>query len=153
MGAFEALLELHNVLRSIPPALPEAASWAVRTTSLGCKVFTRSEAVTALALMAANSGRDPFQFALLSGRIGWGTPLASQGISDLKIQREGIWKSRTSMEYVKEAGEGANLVFAAHAQRRIRVATRKNVSVIRLALWYECQIAQQKRERCYQNSG
>ena len=54
MGAFEALLELLN---DIPPATTDGgAPLAVRTTSLGWKLFTRSEVVTALRLMAASSG-------------------------------------------------------------------------------------------------
>ena len=52
MGAFEALLELLNVYHQLPGGAP----LTVRNTSLGCKVFTRSEAVTLLRLMVANSG-------------------------------------------------------------------------------------------------
>ena len=55
MGAFEALLELLNVY----PQLPGGVPWAVRTTFLGCKVFTRSEAVPVLRLMVASSSRCP----------------------------------------------------------------------------------------------
>ena len=75
-----------------------------------------SEAVKALRLMVASSGRDPMQFALHSGRIGGATQLASQGISELRIQRAGRWRSRAFMAYVREVGEGANLVSAALAK-------------------------------------
>ena len=44
--------------------------------SLGRKVFTRTEAVIALRLMVASSGRDPMQFARYSGRIGEGHPVS-----------------------------------------------------------------------------
>ena len=85
MEAFEALLELLNV----NPQLPEWAPLTVRITSLGWEVFPRREAVTVLRLMAVSGGRDPMQFALHSGRIGGGTHFASQGISELQIQRGG----------------------------------------------------------------
>ena len=134
MGAFEALLELLNVYHQLPGGAP----LTVRNTSLGCKVFTRSEAVTLLRLMVANSGRDPMQFALHSGRTGGATQLASQGISESLIQRAGRWESRAFMAYMREAWEGANLVSAALVKRRIRVAGGKYVSGIRLALWCEC---------------
>ena len=52
MGTFEALLELLNVY----PQLPRGAPLTVRSTSLGWKVFSRTEAVTALRLMVASSG-------------------------------------------------------------------------------------------------
>ena len=112
MGAFEALLELLNVY----PLLPAEAPLTVRSTPFGWKVFTRTEAVAALRFMVGSSGRDPMQFALHSGRIGGGTQLASQGISELQIQRAGRWKSRAFMTYVREAGEGANSVSAALAK-------------------------------------
>ena len=83
MGAFEALLELLNVY----PQLPGGAPLTVRRTSLGCNMFTRTEAVTVLRFMVARSGRDPMQFWLHSERIGGGTQLASRGISELQIQR------------------------------------------------------------------
>ena len=72
--------------------------------------------MTALRLTVGCSGRDPMQFALHSGRIGGGTQLAAQGISELQIQRAGRWKSRGFMAYVREAGEGAEVVSAALAQ-------------------------------------
>ena len=53
MGAFEALLEPLNAY----PHLPGGAPVTVRNTLLGWKVFTRTEAVTALRLMLASSGR------------------------------------------------------------------------------------------------
>ena len=112
MGAFQALLELLDVY----PQLPGAAPLTVRNTSLRWKVFTSDEAVTALTLMVASSGRDPMQIALYSGRVGGATPLASQGVSELQIQRAGRWKSRAFMAYAREAGEGANLVSAALAK-------------------------------------
>ena len=62
------------------------------------------------------SGRDPMQFALHSGRIGGGTQIAAQGISELQIQRAGRWKSRAFVTYVREAGEGAEAVSAALAR-------------------------------------
>ena len=111
-GAFEVLLELLDV----HPQLPGEAPLTVRATSRGWKVFTRTEAFTALRLMIGCSGRDPMQFALHSGRIGEGTQLAAQGISELQIKRAGRWKSRAFVSYVREAGEGAEVVPAALAQ-------------------------------------
>ena len=93
MGAFQVLLEL----RDVHPHLPREAPLTVRATSRGWKVFTRTEAVTALRLMVGCSGRDPMQFAHHSGRIGGGTQVAAQGISELQIQRAGRWKSRAFM--------------------------------------------------------
>jgi len=112
MGAFETLLELLDVY----PLLPAEAPLTVRSTPVGWQVFTRTEAVAALRLMVGSSGRDPMQFALHSGRIGGATQLASQGISELQIQRAGRWKSRAFMTYVREAGEGANSVSVALAK-------------------------------------
>ena len=112
MGAFEALLELLNVY----PQLPGGAPLTVRNTSLGWKVFTRSEAVTALRLIVVSSGRDSMQLALHAGKSGGGTQLASQGISELKIKRAGRWKSRAFVAYVREAWEGTNVVSAALAK-------------------------------------
>ena len=71
MGAFEVLLELLDV----HPQLPGEAPLTARATSRDWKVFTRTEAVTALRLMVGYSGRDPMQFALHSGRIGGGHPV------------------------------------------------------------------------------
>ena len=84
MGAFKALTELLNVYRQLPGGGP----LTVRSTSRGCKVFTSTEAVTALRLMAASSGRDPMQCALHSGRIGGCTQRASQGISAYSARRK-----------------------------------------------------------------
>ena len=112
MGPFEVLLELLDV----HPQLPGEAPLTVRATSGGWKVFTRAEALTALWLMVGCSGRGPMQFALHSGRIGGGTQLAAQGMSELQIQRKGRWKSRAFMTYGREAGEGAEVVSAALAQ-------------------------------------
>ena len=111
IGAFEALLELLNTC----PQLPRGGPLTVRNTSLGWNV-TRSNVVMALRLMVASSVRDPTQFALHSGRIGGATQLASLGISELQIRRAGRWKSRAFTAYVREAGEGANLVSAALAK-------------------------------------
>ena len=78
MGAFEVLLELLVV----HPHLPVEAPLTVRATSQGQKVFTGTQAVTALRLMVGCSGRDPLQFALHSGGKGGATQLAVQGISE-----------------------------------------------------------------------
>ena len=110
--AFEALLELLDVY----PLLPAEAPLAVRSTPLGWKAFTRTEAVAALRFMVGSISRDPMQFALHFGRIGGGTQLASQGISELQIQRARRWKSRAFMAYVEEAGEGVSSVSAAFAK-------------------------------------
>ena len=64
-GAFEAVLELLDV----HPQLPGEAPLTARLTPGGWRVFTRTEAVAALRLMVANSGRDPAKYALNSGRI------------------------------------------------------------------------------------
>ena len=89
-GGFEVLLELLDV----HPQLPGGTPLTVRATSRDGKVFTRTEAVTALRLMVGCSGRGPMQFALHSGRIREATQLAAQGISESQIQRAGRWKSR-----------------------------------------------------------
>ena len=115
MGAFEALLEL----LSVHPQLPGRAPLTTGSTSGGWKVFTRSEAVAALRLMVGSSGRDPMQFALHSRRIGGATQVATQGLSDLQIQRAGRWKSRAFMTYVKEAEEGRGDLHYTRPKRRI----------------------------------
>ena len=114
VGAFEALLELLDV----HPQLSSESPLTTRLTSQGWKPFTRTEAVAALRLMVGSSGRDPAQYALHSGRIGGATQLAAQGVSELQIQRAGRWKSRAFMTYVRDAGEGADIVSAALAQPR-----------------------------------
>lgn len=112
VGAFEAIVELLDV----HPRLPRGAPLMTRRTSAGWKVVTRAEAVVALRMMVACTGRDPAQFALHSGRIGGATQLAAQGMSELQIQRAGRWKSRAFMVYVREAGEGAKAVSVALAR-------------------------------------
>ena len=112
MGAFEALFELLDVY----PLLPAEAPLTTRSTPLGWKVSTRTEAVTALRFKISSIGRDNMQFALHSGRIGGGTQLVFQGTSEWKIQRSGRWKSRAFMTSVKEAGEGTSSVAAALAK-------------------------------------
>lgn len=109
LGAFEAIVELLNLY----PHLPGGAPLMTRRTVKGWKVVTRAEALVALRMMVACSGRDPTQYALHSGRIGGATQLAAQGMSELQIQRAGRWKSRAFMVYVKDAGEGAEAVTAA----------------------------------------
>ena len=73
-------------------------------------MITRAEAVVALRMMAASAGKNPAHFAFHSGRIGAATKLATQGMSELKIQRAGRWKSRAFMVYMRDAGEGARKV-------------------------------------------
>lgn len=113
LGAFEALVELLNV----HPSLPGRAPLMTRLTTAGWKVVTRSEAVAALRMMVACTGKDPAQYALHSGRIGGATQLAAQGMSDMQIQRAGRWKSRAFMVYVREAGEGEQKVSAVLAEK------------------------------------
>ena len=62
MGSFEAPLELLNVY----PLIPAEAPLTVRSTPLGWKAFTRTEAVAALRFMVGSIGRDPMQFVLHS---------------------------------------------------------------------------------------
>lgn len=112
VGAFEAIIELLNV----HPSLPAGAPLMTRLAVTGWKVVTRTEAVVALRMMVASVGRNPAHFALHSGRIGGATQLAAQGLSELQIQRAGRWKSRAFMAYVREAGEGAEMVSAALAR-------------------------------------
>ena len=88
----------------------------MRSTSGEWKVFARSEAVAALRLMISSSGKNPMQFALHSGRIGGGTQLAAQGVSDLQVQRAGRWKSRVFMTYVREAGQEADAASTSFVQ-------------------------------------
>ena len=109
MGAFEARLELRDVY----PRTPAEAPLTARSTPLGWKLFSRTEAVAALRFMVGRIGRDHMQFALHSGKIVGATQLASQGISELQTQRAERWKSRAFMTYVKDAGEGASAVSAA----------------------------------------
>ena len=116
MGAFEVLLELLDVR----PQLPGGAPLTVRATSRGWKFTTRTDAVTALRLMAGCTVETPpcsLRY-IHSGRIGGGTQLAAQGTSQLQIQRAGRWKSGIFMTHVREAGEGAEVVSAALAQTR-----------------------------------
>ena len=77
---------------------------------LGSKVVARSEATRALRLLVSSVGRNPEEFALHSGRIGGATHLASQGASEIQIQRAGRWKSLAFMVYVRAGGEGAKFV-------------------------------------------
>ena len=49
-----------------------------RSTPTGWKVVTRAEAVVALRMMVACTGRNPAHFALHSGRIGGTTQLVSR---------------------------------------------------------------------------
>ena len=123
MGAFQVLL----VLLDVHPQLPGEAPLTVRATSRGWKVFTRTEAVVGC------SGRDPIQFALYSGRIGGGTQLAAQVISELQIQRAGKCKPRVFFTYAREAGEGAKVVSAALAQTQKFLLVR----LAQVALWCE----------------
>ena len=81
MGAFKAVVGLLDV----HPQLPREAPLMIRGTSFEWRVFNRPEAVAALRLMVGSSGRDPMQFALHSGKIGEGTQLAAQGLSELQI--------------------------------------------------------------------
>ena len=88
-----------------------------RSTPTGWAVVTRAEAVVMLRMMVACTGSNPAHFALHSGRIGGATQLAAQGMSELQIQRAGRWKSRAFMVYIREAGEGAEMVSAALARK------------------------------------
>ena len=88
-GAFKALLELLNeyLQRGIP--------LTVRSTSLGWKVLTRAEVVTALILTVASSGSDPMQFALHSGRTGDANQLGRKASrNDKLIEQEGGSRGR-----------------------------------------------------------
>ena len=58
---------------------------------LRSKVVSRSEATRALRVLVSTVGRIPEEFALHSGRIGGATHLASQGASEIQIQRAGRW--------------------------------------------------------------
>ena len=58
MGALEALLELLYVY----PLPPAEAPLTVRSTPLGWKAFTKTEAVAALRFMVGSIGRYPMQF-------------------------------------------------------------------------------------------
>ena len=109
VGAFEALVELLDD----HPRLPGGTPLMTRRTASGWRVITWTEAVVALRMMAASAGKNPAQFALHTGRIGEPTELAAQGMTELHIQRAGRWKSRASMVYVRDAGEGAQKVSAA----------------------------------------
>ena len=72
--------------------------------------------------MVGSIDRDPMQFTLHSGKIG-ATQLASQGISELQIQRAGRWKSRAFMTYVKDAGKGEAPFLLLSQKRRISFVT------------------------------
>ena len=103
VGAFEALVALLDA----HPRLRGGAPLMSKRTASGWKVITRIEAVVALRMMTASAGKNLAQFALHSGRIGEATKLATQGMSELQLQRAGRWKSRAFMVYVRDAGEGA----------------------------------------------
>ena len=111
-GAFELLLDLLDV----HPLLERVSPLTVRLTPQSWKASTRTKAVSAMRLMIASSGRDPAQYALVSGIIGGATQLAAQGLPELHIQRADRWKSRAFMSWVREAGEGAGSVSAALAR-------------------------------------
>ena len=106
VGALVALLDAHPRLRGGAPLMS-------RRTASGWKVITRIEAVVAFRMMTASAGKNLAQFALHSGRIGEATKLATQGMSELQLQRAGRWKSRAFMVYVRDAGEGAQKMSAA----------------------------------------
>ena len=130
MRGSEAVLQLLDVY----PVLPVNAPLAGRSTPLGWKVFTRTEAVAALRCMVGSIGRDPVQFALHSGRMVGGTQLASSRISELSTERAGHWKPRAFITYAKEAGEGASCVSAAPAKiwTNTRESMKKTFYMVRL---------------------
>ena len=111
-GAFELLLDLLDV----HPFLEGVSPLMVRLTPQDWKAFRRTEAVAALRLMIASSGRDPALYASHSGRIGGASQLAAQGLSELQTHRVGKWKSRVFMSYVREGGEGPESFSTALAQ-------------------------------------
>lgn len=107
--ALQVLLDLLDLY----PQLGSQAPLMQWQGSLGGKVVSRSEATRALRLLVTSVGRNPEEFALHSGRIGGATHLASQGASEIQIQRAGRWKSSAFMVYVRAGGEGAK--FVSHA--------------------------------------
>ena len=81
MGPFEVLLELLNVY----PQLPGGAPSTIRSTSLGWKVFARTEAVTAFEIYGGKQRGDAVHFTLHSGRIGEGTRLRRKASRSCKF--------------------------------------------------------------------
>ena len=69
-GGSAGAIELQLGLLDVHPLLAGESLLMVRPTPQGWKAFTRTEALAALRLMTASSGRDPAQYALHSGRIG-----------------------------------------------------------------------------------
>ena len=93
-------------LLDVYPLLPAEAPLTVRSTPLGWKVSTRTEAVAALKCLIGSNGRDPMQFALHSGGIGGGGHPA--GIArNLGVPKSARRKADVSGVYgVCEGGRG-----------------------------------------------
>lgn len=90
MGALETLVKLLDVhLPLYAPLMTKSADWG----GFGGK--------------GASASRNPAYLASHSGRMGGATKSAAQRMSQLRIQRAGRWKSRASIVYIGEAGEGA----------------------------------------------
>ena len=111
-GALEILLDLLELY----PILDGAARLIQTYSVEGWRVINRREAPHALRMIVGGVGRDPLQYALHSGRIGGATQLAAQGATNVHLQRARRWKSSAFMAYVREGGEGAELVSQASTQ-------------------------------------
>ena len=102
MGAFETLLELLDIY----PMLPAEASLTVKSTLVEWKVFTRTEAVAALILKMSSNEKNPCSSPTTLEEYGGGTQIASEGITDLQIQRAGRWKSGAFVSDVRKGVRG-----------------------------------------------
>ena len=82
-GSLEILLNLLDLY----PTLDGAASLMQTYSVARWRVINRREATHALRVIVGGVGRDPLQYALHSGRIGGATQLATQGATNVQIQR------------------------------------------------------------------
>ena len=81
----EILLDLLDLHPTLEGAAPLMQTYSVA----GWRVNNRREATHALRMIEGGVGRDPLQYALHSGRIGGATQLATQGATNVQIQRAG----------------------------------------------------------------
>ncbi|CAM9698169.1 unnamed protein product, partial [Choristocarpus tenellus] len=68
----------------------------------GWRVITRGQATCVLRRMVKGLKLRREEYAVHSDRIGGVTRLANMGVTELVIQREGRWKSRAFMGYVRD---------------------------------------------------
>jgi len=92
-GAVAALVELCLLEAELPSSAPLAAF----TVGMSYQVWSYRQATRALRQIAERAGMDQKRISLHSLRIGSATVLASGGVSERIVQREGRWKSSFQM--------------------------------------------------------